>query len=54
MNWFWAGLSNSYFWFDRTSKLAGVTASAYFPFADPAAVQAFDALELDSYKAFRG
>lgn len=51
---FWAGLSNSYFWFDRTSKLAGVTASAYFPFADPAAVQAFDALELDSYKAFRG
>jgi CubicO group peptidase (beta-lactamase class C family) len=50
---FWAGLSNSYFWFDRTSKLAGVTASAYFPFADPAAVEAFDALERDSYKAFR-
>ncbi len=50
---FWAGLSNSYFWFDRTSKLAGVTASAYFPFADPAAVEAFDTLERDSYKAFR-
>ncbi|HEY4168437.1 MAG TPA: serine hydrolase domain-containing protein [Reyranella sp.] len=50
---FWAGLANSYFWFDRTSKLAGVTASAYFPFADPAAVAVFDALEQDSYKAFR-
>jgi CubicO group peptidase (beta-lactamase class C family) len=49
----WAGLSNSYFWFDRASKLAGVTASAYFPFADPAAVEAFETLERDSYAAFR-
>src|SRR5262249_51810577 len=49
---FWAGLSNTYFWVDPASRLAGVTASAYFPFADPAALQAFDALERDSYKAF--
>jgi methyl acetate hydrolase len=50
---FWAGLSNTYFWVDLTSKLCGVTASAYFPFADPPAIEIFDALERDSYKAFR-
>jgi methyl acetate hydrolase len=50
---FWAGLANSYFWVDRTSKLCGVTASAYFPFADPIAVEVFDALEVAAYKAFR-
>jgi CubicO group peptidase (beta-lactamase class C family) len=50
---FWAGLSNSYFWVDRTSKLCGVTASAYFPFADPAAMAVFDALEVAAYEAFR-
>ena len=49
---FWAGLANSYFWVDPTAKLAGVTASAYFPFADAAAIEAFEALEQDSYRAF--
>jgi methyl acetate hydrolase len=49
---FWAGLANSYFWVDPTTKLAGVTASAYFPFADPPALETFEALERDSYQAF--
>lgn len=49
----WAGLSNTYFWVDPASRLAGVTASSYFPFADPAAVDVFDALERDSYANFR-
>jgi methyl acetate hydrolase len=51
---FWAGLANSYFWVDPTMKLAGVTASAYFPFADPPALEVFEALERDSYGAFAG
>jgi methyl acetate hydrolase len=51
---FWAGLANSYFWVDPTTKLAGVTASAYFPFADPPALKTFEALERDSYRAFAG
>ena len=51
---FWAGLANTYFWVDPTTKLAGVTASAYFPFADPPALEAFEALERDSYRAFAG
>jgi methyl acetate hydrolase len=51
---FWAGLANSYFWVDPTTKLAGVTASAYFPFADTAAIKTFEALEQDSYSAFAG
>jgi methyl acetate hydrolase len=50
---FWAGLANTYFWVDLKSKLCGVTASAYFPFADPPAIEIFDALERSSYKAFR-
>jgi len=50
---FWAGLSNTYFWVDLTSKLCGVTASAYFPFADPPAIEIFEALERNSYEAFR-
>jgi methyl acetate hydrolase len=51
---FWAGLANSYFWVDPTTKLAGVTASSYFPFADAPALETFDALERDSYRAFAG
>jgi methyl acetate hydrolase len=51
---FWAGLANSYFWVDPTTKLAGVTASAYFPFADPPALATFEALERDSYRTFAG
>jgi CubicO group peptidase (beta-lactamase class C family) len=50
---FWAGLSNTYFWVDPASKLCGVTASAYFPFADPPALEMFDALERGAYKEFR-
>jgi CubicO group peptidase (beta-lactamase class C family) len=50
---FWAGLSNTYFWVDPASKLCGVTASAYFPFADPPALEMFDALERGAYEAFR-
>lgn len=50
---FWAGLANSYFWVDRKSRLCGVTASAYFPFADPAALDLFDTFERDAYAMFR-
>jgi CubicO group peptidase (beta-lactamase class C family) len=49
---FWAGLANSYYWVDRASKLCGVTASGYFPFADKAALQVFDGLERDAYATF--
>jgi CubicO group peptidase (beta-lactamase class C family) len=49
---FWGGLANSFFWVDPTSRLCGVTASAYFPFADAPALEIFDALERDSYATF--
>jgi CubicO group peptidase (beta-lactamase class C family) len=51
---FWAGLANSYFWVDPSTKLAGVVAAAYFPFADKAALETFDALERDTYSEFAG
>jgi CubicO group peptidase (beta-lactamase class C family) len=49
---FWAGLANSYFWFDPKKNLCGITASGYFPFADPPALRVFDALESDVYATF--
>lgn len=49
---FWGGLASTYFWLDPKSRLAGLAMLSYFPFADPAGLAVFDALERDVYAAF--
>jgi CubicO group peptidase (beta-lactamase class C family) len=49
---FWGGLANSFFWVDPKKNLCGVAAFGYFPFADPACLDVFDALERDVYATF--
>ena len=34
----WAGLSNCYFWIDRTNGIAGAYMTQILPFADPASL----------------
>lgn len=48
----WAGLANGYYWLDPKKGVAGLTMASYFPFADPAALRVFDALEQDVYARF--
>ena len=45
----WAGLSNCYYWIDRTSAAAGVMCAQFLPFADPRALAAFGAFERAVY-----
>jgi methyl acetate hydrolase len=47
----WAGLGNCYYWADPASGVAGVFLAQHFPFADPAALQAFGAFERAVYGA---
>lgn len=47
----WAGLSNLYFWIDRTRGVTGVFAAQMLPFFDARAVAAFEAFESEVYKA---
>jgi CubicO group peptidase (beta-lactamase class C family) len=47
----WAGLSNCYYWIDRTSGAAGVMCAQFLPFADPRALAAFGAFERAVYAA---
>jgi len=49
----WAGLGNLYYWIDRRNGVAGVWASQFFPFMDPAALGGFLALETAAYDALR-
>lgn len=45
----WAGLSNLYFWIDRTRGVTGVFASQMLPFFDARAVSAFQRFERGVY-----
>jgi CubicO group peptidase (beta-lactamase class C family) len=47
----WAGLANSYYWIDPTSRIAGVILTQILPFADPAVLTALGAFERAVYAA---
>ena len=47
----WAGLGNCYYWADPATGVAGVFLAQHFPFADPAALEAFGAFERAVYGA---
>lgn len=47
----WAGLGNCYYWADPATGAAGVFLAQLFPFADPAALEAFAAFERAVYGA---
>lgn len=47
----WAGIFNSYYWFDPAKKVGGVFMSQMAPFGDPGALAAFGALEEMAYSA---
>ncbi|MFM5916554.1 MAG: serine hydrolase domain-containing protein [Novosphingobium sp.] len=45
----WAGIFNSFYWFDPVKRLGGVFMSQMAPFGDPGALAAFGALEEMAY-----
>lgn len=45
----WAGLGNTYFWLDPTTRVAGVLLTQILPFADPDALALFTTLEETVY-----
>ncbi len=45
----WAGLANTYFWIDRTKRVAGVFLTQVLPFADHKAYPLFEAFEREVY-----
>jgi CubicO group peptidase (beta-lactamase class C family) len=47
----WAGIFNSYYWFDPAKQVGGVFMSQMAPFGDPGALAAFGALEEMAYSA---
>jgi CubicO group peptidase (beta-lactamase class C family) len=46
----WAGLANTYFWIDRTKRLAGVFLSQVLPFYDPTAIDLLGKFETEVYR----
>jgi len=50
----WAGLANTYYWVDPVRALAGVFLTQVLPFADPVALQTFEAFETQAYRMPRG
>ena len=46
----WAGLSNCFYWIDRTSDLAGVFITQVFPFADQLALDTYYRIEQGAYR----
>jgi len=46
----WGGISNTYFWVDRTRGIAGVILMQFLPFADPQALAVYDAFERGVYR----
>ncbi len=46
----WAGICNSYFWFDPASDIAAVLLMQFLPFADPAALAVLSAFERAIYR----
>ena len=47
----WAGLNNTYYWLDPMRKVAGVFMTQILPFADPIALEAFEAFERAVYRS---
>ena len=47
----WAGLANTYFWIDRTKRVAGVFLSQVLPFYDHTAIDLFGKFETEVYRA---
>jgi methyl acetate hydrolase len=47
----WAGLANTYFWIDRTRRVAGVFLSQVLPFYDTTAIDLFGKFEAEVYRA---
>jgi CubicO group peptidase (beta-lactamase class C family) len=47
----WAGLANTYFWIDRTKRVAGVFLSQVLPFYDHTAIDLFGKFESEVYQA---
>jgi methyl acetate hydrolase len=47
----WAGLANTYFWIDRTRRVAGVFLSQVLPFYDTTAIDLFGKFETEVYRA---
>ena len=47
----WAGLANTYFWIDRTKRVAGVFLSQVLPFYDQTAIDLFGRFETEVYRA---
>jgi methyl acetate hydrolase len=47
----WAGLSNCYFWIDRSSDVAGLMLTQLFPFADQQSLDLLHAIETAVYAA---
>jgi methyl acetate hydrolase len=47
----WAGLANTYFWIDRTKRVAGVFLSQVLPFFDQTATALFGKFETEVYRA---
>ncbi len=45
----WAGLANTYYWLDPTSRLAGVILTQILPFADPTVLRLFEEFESAIY-----
>ena len=49
----WAGLANTYFWIDRTKRVAGVFLSQLLPFYDHTTINLFGKFETEVYRALR-
>jgi CubicO group peptidase (beta-lactamase class C family) len=47
----WAGLFNTYFWVDPTSRVTGVVMTQLLPFADKPVLDLFAEFESGLYKA---
>ncbi len=45
----WAGVNNTYFWLDRSKRVAGVLMTQILPFADPAVLGLLDRFEAAVY-----
>ena len=50
----WAGLSNCYFWIDRTNRIGGCYMTQILPFADPGSVDLFFEVETATYGSLVG
>jgi len=50
----WAGLYNTYYWLDPTSRVAGVIMMQILPFADARALKVYRQFERGVYRALKG